>query len=296
MTKPLVTIGITCYSEGEWLRDCWEGVLAQNDGRWEAVIVMDGGANEETQKVFVSLSHPKLRKVALDRNVGCHNVHNIAFEQTVTPYHFYVDGDDKLLPSSVGLVLDGFTRRPDSYCVYGKYLYFGEKTGTTSVLMGACAYRKDVWAALGGFDAELTVNKGDLDFHISAQEAGFSPYYIGNPFYAIRVHSASISEKRHGTSWREHEVIVKRHPAYFADRERKLHFLYQGYKRAFEYYCSISDFRSAVRIYRHSRSRGIVICDPMRLLEIKSPSPLRFLVRQFRFKCNGFISRIRSSR
>ena len=37
MSDTLITIGITCYREGDWLRECWESVLAQTDDRWVAV-------------------------------------------------------------------------------------------------------------------------------------------------------------------------------------------------------------------------------------------------------------------
>ena len=62
MSDALITIGITCFREGEWLRECWESVLTQTDDRWQAVIVMDGGADDKTKEVFESLEHPKLKK------------------------------------------------------------------------------------------------------------------------------------------------------------------------------------------------------------------------------------------
>ncbi len=34
MPDTLITIGITCYREGDLLRECWESVLAQTDDRW----------------------------------------------------------------------------------------------------------------------------------------------------------------------------------------------------------------------------------------------------------------------
>jgi len=292
LAEPLITIGITCYSEGEWLRECWESVLAQDDDRWETVIVMDGGANEETRRVFASLSHPRLRKIALEKNVGCHCAHNVAFEHTRTPYHFYVDADDRLLPSSVALVLDAFAQHPESYCVHGDYILFGGDSGRTSVTMGSCAYRTDVWAKVGGFAPELTVNKGDLDFHIAALEAGFPKYHFDGPFYAIRIHPDRISKAHAGTSWREHEDIVRRHPGYFGDRERRRHFLSEGYERGFAHYCSVGDFRSAARLYRRARSRGIILCEPVRAVEIMSPGLCRPVVRQVRFRWNGLVRRL----
>ena len=39
MPDILITIGITCYREGDLLRECWESVLAQTDDRWVAMFV-----------------------------------------------------------------------------------------------------------------------------------------------------------------------------------------------------------------------------------------------------------------
>jgi len=58
----LITVGITCFSEGDWVLECWHSVLAQTDNRWVAVLVMDGGASARTREVFEQLNHPKLRK------------------------------------------------------------------------------------------------------------------------------------------------------------------------------------------------------------------------------------------
>jgi glycosyltransferase involved in cell wall biosynthesis len=103
-TSALITIGITCYSEGDWLLECWQSVLAQTDDRWVAVLVMDGTTHKRTRELFEQLHHPKLRKCAMPNNVGPYPTRNMAFELTETPYHFYLDGDDQLIPDSVALV------------------------------------------------------------------------------------------------------------------------------------------------------------------------------------------------
>ena len=106
MTEALITIGITCYREGKWLRECWESVLSQTDDRWQAVIVMDGGADDATTEVFESLEHPKLQKFRFKENQGPYICRNKAFELTETPYHFYLDADDRLLSGAVAAVLE----------------------------------------------------------------------------------------------------------------------------------------------------------------------------------------------
>ena len=126
---PLITIGITSYREGVQLQQCWDSVLAQTDERWLAVLVLDGGHDAETRAVFDSLTHPRLRKVAVAVNQGPYPMRNLAFELTETPYHFYLDGDDQLVPESVALVLAAIARAPDAAIVVGDYAYFDGGSG-----------------------------------------------------------------------------------------------------------------------------------------------------------------------
>ena len=240
MTMPLITIGITCYREGDWLLECWESVLAQTDDRWEAVLVMDGGADERTQEIFAALDHPKLRKYTFTENVGCHPAHNKAFELTNTPYHFYLDGDDHLLPESVALVLETFARHPDAGFVYGDYEFFGGENTLIrywpvdllpdavpfSSLMGGMAYVKAVWQQLGGFDLDFSRGRGDHAFHLSMAEAGIRGYHCNKVFYCYREnHEGRVSGSYPKQIFKKHELMVRRHPKLFADRGRRKRYL-----------------------------------------------------------------------
>ncbi len=169
-SSPHITIGITCYNEGDWLLECWQSVLKQTDDRWTAVLVMDGTTHERTKEVFRQLDHPKLRKVALPENVGPYPTRNKAFELTETPFHFYLDADDQLPPDAVKSVLETFEKQPEAGIVFGDYEYFGatphvkKQPAHYSVAnwpQGACAYRKDVWERLGGFAARMPTDYTD---------------------------------------------------------------------------------------------------------------------------------------
>lgn len=243
--QPLITIGITCYSEGDWLRECWESVLTQTDERWTAVLVMDGTSNARTRAIFEQLTHSKLRKLALPDNVGPYPTRNKAFELTGTPYHFYLDGDDQLLPDSVALVLDAFEKRPQAGFVYGDYELFGERQTVKRFKPaytvenfvegvkppGACAYRKAVWERLGGFAEELARGPADYDFHIALREAGVEGCYIPRPFYRCRKGHSSVTSSYELQGARMHEIIARRHPDFFTTRQRD-RFLALGYKQA----------------------------------------------------------------
>jgi len=54
--KNKITIGITAYKEGEYLLEAWNSVLSQTDNSWEAIMVLDGGADVKTQRIFNNIS------------------------------------------------------------------------------------------------------------------------------------------------------------------------------------------------------------------------------------------------
>ncbi|MBM4430741.1 MAG: glycosyltransferase [Chloroflexi bacterium] len=247
MSEPLITIGITCYSEGDWLLECWESVLSQTDDRWVAVLVMDGTTYQCTREIFEQLEHPKLRKYAMPTNVGPYPTRNKAFELTETPYHFYLDGDDQLLPDSVALVLEAFAQHPEAGFVYGDYECFGARHEiwryphevTPDDLVegqptpGPCAYKKQLWEQLGGYAPELARGNADYDFLIGAAEAGIKGYHCGQVFYRYRIGHAGKVSSSYGQRYHEtHEIIVRCHPYFFNDRRRRNRFLALGYKRA----------------------------------------------------------------
>jgi glycosyltransferase involved in cell wall biosynthesis len=66
-----MTIGITAYRESKWLRDCWNSVVAQTCQDWDAIIVLDGGVDSVTERIFDELSHPRLKKIKCLENNFC---------------------------------------------------------------------------------------------------------------------------------------------------------------------------------------------------------------------------------
>lgn len=244
---PLITIGVTAYREGEWLAECWESILAQTDPRWEAVLVLDGGCDDKTRAVFDRLEHPRLRKLAMAENGGPYTARNEAFAMTRTPYHFYVDGDDRLPPDAVARVLETFADHPEADHVYGDYACFGARETTWvhprevtaadfadgQPTPGGAAYKRVVWERLGGFARELARGNGDYDFLIGAYEAGFRGVHCGAIVYQCRIgHGDRVSSSYNRRYHETHEIMVRRHPRFFADRTLRRRFLTAGYRRA----------------------------------------------------------------
>jgi len=272
MSDPLITIGITCYRERDWLLECWESVLAQTDDRWEAVLVMDGAADQRTREIFERINHPKLRKYEMPYNVGPYPTRNKAFDLTHTPYHFYLDADDRLLPHTVGTVLEGFANHPNAGVVYGDYQLFGGHEGVWSyphhptpdmLVNGQCipcggGYKKELWQQLGGFAPELAYGNGDYDFMIGVIEHGVEVYHCGRVLCLYRTgHSGSVSASYRKKYHETHEIMVQRHPKFFENACRRNKFLAIGYSIAARANYAAGDKGRAAELARVAFRKGL---------------------------------------
>jgi len=288
MGDALITIGITCFREGDWLAECWESVLAQTDDRWVALIVLDGEHDRRTREVFDLIQHPKLRKFVMPENGGPYPARNKAFELTETPYHFYLDGDDALTRDSVALVLDTFERHPDAGFVYGDYVCTGgaeelwthphevnaDDLAEAQPTPGPCAYKHELWAQLGGFPEELARGNGDYDLLIGAFEAGVTGRHCGKTFYRYRLgHATKVSHSYNHRYHETHEIMVRRHPLFFSDNRRRHRFLALGYRRAALANAVDGDSKAAARLAWAACQHGLWKDRHMQMLVLKGGLP-----------------------
>lgn len=276
MAAPLITIGITCFREGDWLLECWRSLLAQTDARWEAVVVMDGTDHQPTRDAFARLEHPRLRKVALPENVGPYPARNRAFELTETPYHLYLDGDDLLTPDAVRVLLGAVERRPDAALIYGDYALFRDDPtrpfgfwrypprptaadyAERQPIPAGSLYKKIAWESLGGFARELDRGNADYDFMIGAREAGLSSYHSGEAYYLYRAGRADrVSTSYHRRYHETHAVMVARHGRFFADRRLRDRFLGLGERRAATAWYAAGEPERAGELARAALRRGL---------------------------------------
>ena len=100
MNNNNLTIGITAYNEGQYLLEAWDSIINQTTNNWEAIMILDGGSDIKTEKVFDDISHPSLRKIKLGENNGPYHCRTLAINNTNTEWYCHLDADD-LLPQNM---------------------------------------------------------------------------------------------------------------------------------------------------------------------------------------------------
>jgi glycosyltransferase involved in cell wall biosynthesis len=234
-STPLITIGITAYHEGVWLEECWQSVVAQTDPRWEAVLVLDGGADEETRKIFEQIDHGNLIKIACEENIGPYPARRVAIETARTGWYAHLDADDRFPPLAVEIILDAIQANPEVDFVFGECLYFGdgqcklnqigsidiEQLTNSPVIPGVSPIRVDLFHRVGGFAPELASGGADWDFWAGVFESGAKGARAGGTIYERRVHDDSVGTRRELGQVAVAEIIIRRHPTFFSTEERR---------------------------------------------------------------------------
>jgi hypothetical protein len=223
---------------------------------------------------------------------------------TRTPYHFYVDADDLLVPNSVASLLRGFEECPGAAMVYGDIELFGDRNelrqypdemtpdalARMDALQGSgAAYSIEAWRAVGGFAREMWASGSDFDFNIGLSEKGFKFHRVRETVYRYRRYNTSNSEKNAYRCWEKHEMMVYRHPVFFSDEARKRDFLTTAYTYSFRTLYEANELKMAKDVAQRAVRGGWTGAEywPMLFLSRLPLALFRLLVSVWRLR-RGF--------
>ena len=103
---PKVTVIITLYNQGEYLKDAFNSLNAQTFKDWECVIV-DDGSKDDSLEIAQRLVADNFRyKVVTKPNSGVAGARNFGIQQARGEYLSYLDSDDWLYPSALHALND----------------------------------------------------------------------------------------------------------------------------------------------------------------------------------------------
>lgn len=234
--RPLVSVVIPCYNQGQFLREAIESVKAQT---WQSVelVVVDDGSTDCTPDVVAEF--PGIVAVRQE-NCGLSAARNRGLHASRGAFVAFLDADDLLLPNALAAGVDALVRHPDWAFVWGGYRMVdarGAPLGEPSVptvasrhydlllsrnyiaMHATVLYRRDALDRFGGFDTSLrSCEDYDLYLRIARQSTiGFHPNVIA----CYRHHDGNMSGNPRVMLRNAIEVLNRQKPYLANDNHRR---------------------------------------------------------------------------
>lgn len=191
---PRVSVVITCYNYGKYLRECVRSVANQTFRDLELIIVNDGSTDdslavaEACLKEFsvlkiILVDQPNSGQPALSRNAG--------IRQAKGEFILPIDADDRIAANYLEEAFKAIDADPKVDLVYSDSLFDNGKSrsrkkpgrfdvkslSACNQLVYCCVYRRKIWEKMGGYRDNVRGYE-DWDFWIAASLTGATAAYI----------------------------------------------------------------------------------------------------------------------
>ena len=291
--KPIITIGITAFNEGELLSEAWNSVLNQITDNWETVMVLDGGGDKKTRKVFDSIQHLTLTKYSFSENQGTYTCRTKAIELTETEWYFHLDADDLLPQNAIELLINTINLNPNVEFIAGACKHFNlgaenivlpsldiDNLSISPLFFAQAPIKKSLFSKIGGYYIPDDFLHSDWDFWLSVYELGIEGYYIDDILYHRRRRMNSLTDQHIHELPQALEYILDRHPKYFNSDLRINKAKYNVYHNNARYYKSIGKRTLAKKYADICLKYGPISSSITAINEEMKMSRLRYLVRK----------------
>jgi GT2 family glycosyltransferase len=130
-TPPLaVSVGIPVFRDVRFLTECIESVLAQDPSPMEVVLIDDGSASDEVDRMFTEWTNRDRRiHTITTRHRGVCAARNTALQLMTGDAFVFIDSDDILEPSFVSCCAGALRSRNDVWAVATWTEFFGDYEG-----------------------------------------------------------------------------------------------------------------------------------------------------------------------
>lgn len=228
-----VSVVLTSYNYGRFLRRALESVREQTEQDYELVVV-DDGSTDDTPRVAQAFAdeYPQLPVTLVrTRNGGASRARNIGIGVARGRYVTCLDADDYFAPTALAdmrAVLDG---DPEVGVVRPKLRVFGDVNAvwdwtvvpydfdllTRRNIAPCCAmFRREAWEQVGGYDESLG-SWEDWDFWLSVCKRGYRMGEVMEPL----LHHRMSQDGKFATNLHRHleliAAIVRNHADVYGD-------------------------------------------------------------------------------
>ena len=195
MSRPLVTVYVTCHNYGRFLRECIDSVRAQSMSEWELLIFDDGSTDEsaEIATQYVEDEPDRIRLFSTAKPRGLRACANQAITEARGRYIMRLDADDYLDESALLVMSDKLESDRDLALVYPNWVYIAEdgsylgverrkQHGVESNVSdlpphGACTMvRLRALKVIGGYDEQFDECKPAMKVESVSRSHGYLPF------------------------------------------------------------------------------------------------------------------------
>lgn len=266
--KPLITIGITAYKVGKYLNDAISSVVNQKNQNWYGILILDGGNDNNTQKIFDDFSHPKFKKYSFNKNTGPYGTRNKAIGLCETEWYYQLDGDDLLPIDAIDLIITKIKENKNIEYIYGNCEHFS--LGLSSIrkpsvniedlcfgpLFNAQSpIKKQTILSLGGFSEDLIIN-ADWDFWLKIHNNQVRGSYINKTIYKRRDRDNSVGLTMMNYRPQIVQNIIKNNLWFFKFKSRDKKAMANVYKKLAGHYSSLGNRNKAAEYAENAISYG----------------------------------------
>lgn len=215
MTAPPITVVTPCRDYGRYLPDCLASVAASTYRDYEHIVVLDGCTDDSAAVVSAAMDRdPRVSALwwADSPPRGVAAALNYGIAQARSPWVLVLAADDWIEPGYLAAIHRATrqTPAPDVVCapcyivgdgaprVYRYPRYDRARLTERHQLPGSAAFRREVWARVGGYD-ETMRHGSDWDFWVRADVSRpLTVVQLDRPYWHYRQHPAQLS-----TGWQD---------------------------------------------------------------------------------------------
>jgi len=206
--KPLVSVYITNYNYGDYLKEAIESVLAQTFGSFELIIIDDGSSDGSDEIIS---RYDDVEKIVCihQENKGLVQSSNIALKLSRGKYIMRLDADDYLAPQALEVLVSEMERDSEIALVFPDYFLIDREGIITGQIHrhnfqtdvdlldqpahGACTLiRTSILKSVGGYDQSFSMQDGyDLWLNIIDK---YPVKNVNQPLFYYRQHDKNITK------------------------------------------------------------------------------------------------------
>lgn len=210
MKDPLVTVYVTNFNYGRYLRIALESVYQQSFKDFELIIIDDGSTDDSRAIIAEYAGHPQTR-IILQDNKGLNATNNIAVKAARGRYIMRLDADDFLNENALLVMTNMLENDPELALVFPDYFYVDD-SGTVTGQERRHNFQRDVTLLDQPAHGACTMIRRDCLIEVNAYSEGYRAqdgydlwlkiidrYKVGNidlPLFHYRRHGENLTNNQ----------------------------------------------------------------------------------------------------